>query len=180
MNTKIKNHVPNKELIESQKYKNWVETRSRVRFSPAYYNARFNNKNPRYKIALKPVDTVNMAEEAETAKVKFFDRCCGECDAYLNKHDRPSMCCSKGEVKIPEVEYPEELMKIVSGTGKLTKVYHQHSRTINNSFNFTSWKMEEVPMADAKPSIKICGQSYMRLGPLELAESTDPDKHKKT
>merc|ERR1711911_337167 len=77
-NKNYKDHDKNKNFADTEENRKWLEARNRVKFSEAYYNAKCDTKNPKFKIGLNDPKTLDMAKEIQSAKV-VFSKVCSTC-----------------------------------------------------------------------------------------------------
>lgn len=103
---------------------------------------------------------------------------CHFCSAKTWKGESANICCSNGEVSLPNYNAPPEPMKsLIHGTHPMSKHFMKVIRKYNNCFNMTSFKTSaNVPQnIGFMPTFKDQGQIYHRAGSL-LPMQDEPPK----
>ena len=100
---------------------------------------------------------------------------CDNCGALKFKDETPTTCCSNGKIMLtPFPRPPEKLMKLWSSSNVKSRVFRDHSRTINNAVCLSSIQVQERQFQGFTPSVIFQGKVLHRLGPIAHREGKTP------
>ena len=112
-------------------------------------------------------------EETEDA-IGDMDVVCPHCGALKFKGEPPSTCCNNGKIKlVPFPRPPQPIMDLWMGTDARSRIFRQHSRTINNGVCLSSIQVKER-VDGFTPSVIFQGKVMHRIGALSHVEGETP------
>lgn len=91
------------------------------------------------------------------------------------KKDEFAVCCQNGKIKLEELgPYPDEIKRLLLGTDRLARNFHDNIRSYNNALAFASLGAKlDTPSGRGPYCFKIHGQIYHRIGGLH----PEPNHH---
>ena len=99
---------------------------------------------------------------------------CSYCDAKKWSHEPPSLCCSKGKIKLPLLtDPPQPLKNLLLGSHPDSKHFLRNIQHYNNAFMMTSFGANIVSERGFMPTFKIQGQIHHRIGSLLASENEE-------
>ena len=99
---------------------------------------------------------------------------CQYCHALKFLGETPSLCCSKGKVRLPVIdEPPQPLLDLLTGYHPQSLQFLKYIRCYNNAFAMTSFGATILTEPGFTPSFKIQGQIHHRIGSLFSPDGTE-------
>lgn len=99
---------------------------------------------------------------------------CPHCGARKFKGEPPSICCNNGKIKLEAFpKPPQPIMDLWMGTDARSRIFRQHSRTINNGVCLSSIQVKER-VDGFTPSVIFQGKVTHRIGALSHIEGETP------
>ncbi|XP_043461172.1 uncharacterized protein LOC122497870 [Leptopilina heterotoma] len=108
---------------------------------------------------------------SEAANIGEMNKICNYCQSLKWADEAKGLCCSSGKIVITSLpEPPEPLRSLLNGDLPHSLMFLQQLRAFNSAFQMTSFGASEVYESGFRPTCRIQGQVYHRMGSL-LASS---------
>ena len=105
----------------------------------------------------------------------LFANTCAHCSAYRWPHERETICCKKGTVRVEPVPPPPNDMRSLFDSTPSGQSFLNSVRAYSNALALASLGCKEVQTSGFNPTFTIEGKLSYRIGPLLPQENEHPN-----